>query len=60
MELFVCIKMDLALNTLQWLICLKTKPKKKKIKYIYVNRIREGQMVHVLHQMAGYEIDRMF
>ena len=27
MELFICIKMDLALNNLQWLICHKTKPK---------------------------------
>ena len=26
MELFVCIKLDLALNNLQWLICHKTKP----------------------------------
>ena len=25
-ELFICIKMDLALNNLQWLICYKTKP----------------------------------
>ena len=25
-ELFTCIKMDLALNILQWLICHKTKP----------------------------------
>ena len=24
-ELFICIKMDLALNNLQWLICYKTK-----------------------------------
>ena len=24
-ELFACIKMDLALNNLQWLICRKTK-----------------------------------
>ena len=25
-ELFICIKMDLALNNLQWLMCHKTKP----------------------------------
>ena len=25
-ELFMCIKMDLTLNNLQWLICYKTKP----------------------------------
>ena len=25
-ELFLCTKMDLALNNLQWLICNKTKP----------------------------------
>ena len=25
-ELFICIKMDLALNNRQWLICHKTKP----------------------------------
>ena len=25
-ELIICIKMDLALNNLQWLICHKTKP----------------------------------
>ena len=25
-ELFICIKMDLALNSLQWLICHKNKP----------------------------------
>ena len=25
-ELFICIKMDLAINNLQWFICHKTKP----------------------------------
>ena len=28
MELFICIKKNLSLNNLQWLICHKTKPKK--------------------------------
>ena len=27
-ELFICIKMDLVLNNLQWLICHKTNPNK--------------------------------
>ena len=25
--MFICIKMDLALNNLQWLMCHKTKPR---------------------------------
>ena len=29
-ELFICIKMDLELNNLQWLICHKTKPNQSK------------------------------
>ena len=32
LELFICIKMGLALNNLQWLIYRKTKPKKTKKK----------------------------
>ena len=31
-ELFICIKIDLALNNLQWLICHKTKPNQNKTK----------------------------
>ena len=31
-ELFICIKMDLALNDLQWLICYKSKPNQTKWK----------------------------
>ena len=30
-ELFICIKMDLALNNLQWLMCHKTKPNKTNV-----------------------------
>ena len=29
-EVFVCIKMDSALNNLQWLICHKTEPNERK------------------------------
>ena len=29
-QLFICIKMDLALNNPQWLICHKTKPNQTK------------------------------
>ena len=38
-ELFICIKMDLALNNLQWLICHKIKPNetdKQASLYIYI------------------------
>ena len=31
MELFICIKMDLTLNKLQWLICHKTQPNQTRI-----------------------------
>ena len=30
-ELFLCIKMDLALNNIQWLICHQTKPNQTKM-----------------------------
>ena len=30
-ELFICIKMDLALNNLQWLMCHKTKQNQTKL-----------------------------
>ena len=30
--MFICIKMDLALNNLQWLICNKTMPNQSKKK----------------------------
>ena len=36
-ELFICIKMDLVLNNLQWLICHKIKPNQTKYTYIYIH-----------------------
>ena len=40
-ELFICMKMDLALNNLQRLICQKKKPnKEKKNKFIIINILK--------------------
>ena len=39
LKLFICIKMDLALNNLKWLICHKTKPKLLRIVYFGFNVI---------------------
>ena len=35
-ELFICIKMDLTLNNLQWSICHKTKPRPNNIYLMYM------------------------
>ena len=39
MDLFICIKMDLALNNLQWLMCHKTKPNQTKRNQIKSSRL---------------------
>ena len=50
-ELFICIKMDLALNNLQWLICHKTKA--KQISFFVSNFFNEHETV-VGHQYEDY------
>ena len=48
MEMFVCIKMNLALNSLRWLMCHKTKPNQTKPKLNwYENKLLP---IHVQNQ----------
>ena len=45
MELFICIKMDLALINLQWLICHQTKPNQFS-KLVVSNKSTGSMMSH--------------
>ena len=42
-ELFICIKLDLALNNLQWLICHETRPNKSTSLIYYLQMTEEGK-----------------
>ena len=46
MELIICIKMDLALNNLQRLICHKTQQTKPNQKYPHTNQLIDNMNFH--------------
>ena len=39
-DLFMCIRMDLTLNNLQWLICHKTKPNQIKLCLFFALKLK--------------------
>ena len=57
MELFIFIKMDLALNNLQWLICHKTKPNqtKPKLQGCKTGAVLDIWVLKLLYILYGFD-----
>ena len=53
-ELFICIKTDLALNDLQWLICQKTRPNKTKCSAFFTDQSTSETPGFIWRETATY------